>query len=365
MRAKNIHHALSESVEHWPDNAAIVGEDYFSDYYCLNDSIDFFVDALADAGVAPRDLVAVYIRSGYEYLVTVLALARLGATPVLLDVLDNPRQTKKMIEDSGARSVITHDADAYLLEDVLTECDSEARTLPGTPDFTLVRCRNSPANQGDAGFVFFATGSRERAHVTDEALLAGAREMVERFALSEHDVVASTDSMASRKSVTVILAAILAGAALSLNRTSQFSERDWMHDAPAHGVTVFVSRPRHLTRLLDDRGAGGAPPWPRLRAVISTGEDPDEDFLRYFATELPAVCIHLANGSVEDGMSSAIALHAHAARSGGGRPIDMHAGRRASTRLAAKSTVKMAVPLRRLIDEDLFERRASWCRCGR
>ncbi|WP_020630042.1 AMP-binding protein [Amycolatopsis alba] len=358
-------------MDQWPDHPAIVGDGYFSDYYCLNDSVDFFVDALAAAGVAPRDLVAVYIRSGYEYLVTVLALARLDATPVLLDVLDNPLQTKKMIEDSGAGYVVTHDADAYLLEDVLNECDCESRTVPGAPDFTLVHClRDSGEKAACAGVVFFVDETGDCAFVPHEAIVAGALEMAERFDLSEDDVVASTDSMASRKSITVIVASFLTGAGLSLNRTSQFSDRDWLHTAPSHGVTVFASRPRHLTRLLDARGADGAPPWPQLRAVISSGGDNDEDFLRYFAAELPAVCIHLITGSAEGGMSSAIGLHACPAAAGGSgsgarHAVGAHAGPPGTMRLAARHELKMAVPLRRLIDEALFDGRASRCRCGR
>lgn len=239
MQWESISHILTKTAEKSPEKTAVLSDDFFVDYSSLDDGVDFLAEAIADAGVSPFDRVGVYIRSGYEFLVTVLALSRLDAVPALLDVLDDPEAGGRIPAEAGLDFIITHGADAALAEEVFLD-DGEPCAVPGAPDFALVFREPSVADApSDAGIIFITAEDRKPVFVSHEAMLESVEEIAGSLRLSAWDTVAVTESMTSRESFSLGLGTLLVGGSLSFGRAPHHVDASRTYMAGPRPVTVL------------------------------------------------------------------------------------------------------------------------------
>ncbi|MFF9602309.1 AMP-binding protein [Streptomyces sp. NPDC014684] len=273
MQWESLDQIFKETAEKNPEKSAVLSDSLFVDYSSLDDGVDFLAEAVADAGVSAGDRVGVYIRSGYEFLITVLALSRLGAVPALLDILDDPAVSGRITAEAELASVITHGPDAALAAEVFTG-EEEPGAVPGAPDFALVlREPSAAAETGDAGIIFFESEDRKPVFVPDETILAHMEDIAESLDLSARDIVAVTEPMITRESISLGFSAFLAGGGLSFGRIPHLTDSTRTRVAGSSPVTVLDLARRRL-RPLGTSGTSGAavPLRPRLRAIVGGDE---------------------------------------------------------------------------------------------
>ncbi|SEC31418.1 class I adenylate-forming enzyme family protein [Streptomyces sp. TLI_105] len=267
MQWESIDHIVRETAERSPETAAVLGDGFLIDYASLDDGADYLAEAIESMGVSPLDRVGVYIRSGYEFLVTVLALSRVGAIPALLDVLDDPGSMRRIPTEAGLRFIITHGADAALVEEVFSD-DEEPGAVPGAPDFALIAREPAQSTETDEpGIIFFTARDREPVFVSHAAMLENVREIAGGVSLSARDTVAITESMASQESIAVGFSAFLVGGSLSLGRTLRLAEAPQTDMADSSPVDMLASARRRLLGPLDASHLAVPSP-PQLRAIV-------------------------------------------------------------------------------------------------
>lgn len=300
MQWESISHILTKTAEKSPEKTAVLSDDFFVDYSSLDDGVDFLAEAIADAGVSPFDRVGVYIRSGYEFLVTVLALSRLDAVPALLDVLDDPEAGGRIPAEAGLDFIITHGADAALAEEVFLD-DGEPCAVPGAPDFALVFREPSVADApSDAGIIFITAEDRKPVFVSHEAMLESVEEIAGSLRLSAWDTVAVTESMTSRESFSLGLGTLLVGGSLSFGRAPHHVDASRTYMAGPRPVTVLDAARRRRRRPLGTFSVDVSSR-PRMRAIVGGGGQlvPDSGGHR-FGTVSHSVCPHLADVMAEN-----------------------------------------------------------------
>lgn len=99
-------------------------------YGALWKQIEKAAGALLLLGIKPGDRVAVQMRNGWHYPVLWLAIARIGAVHVPVNVRYTPEETAFVLKDSGARLMIVADmfeADAHTAQ-ALSETDLNVET---------------------------------------------------------------------------------------------------------------------------------------------------------------------------------------------------------------------------------------------
>lgn len=133
--------AWRRRVEARPDTAAIA---YFDSTYTAAE-VDELADALAVGlaghGVEPGNRVGIHLQNIPQYAITMLALWKLGATPVVLNPMYFGHELRQPVVDSGAVGIIATDHDVTAIRESLR--GSSVRWVIGTSERDLQR-RDDP-----------------------------------------------------------------------------------------------------------------------------------------------------------------------------------------------------------------------------
>ncbi|MGY1848489.1 AMP-binding protein [Blastococcus sp. SYSU DS1021] len=141
--------SLPEHVAHWaataPDRVAVSFQGRDITYSELDDLNRRAAGWLQTAGVRPGDRVGVFLPNSPEFIVTFLAVLRLGAVHVPINPMFQPGELAYEVNDSGARILVTaaplldvveRTRDELPVERVIVVGDGGTTTLPvtGWPD---------------------------------------------------------------------------------------------------------------------------------------------------------------------------------------------------------------------------------------
>ena len=144
-----IHDLFSAQVEKTPDRTALVFEDQALTYRQLDERANQVAHALRAAGIGPGSFVAVCMERSLELLAGLLGVMKAGGAYVPLDPVYPRERLDIMLEDSGAKVLLTqrslatglprHDADLICIEDISADGPVQAPdTLAGPEDLAYV-----------------------------------------------------------------------------------------------------------------------------------------------------------------------------------------------------------------------------------
>lgn len=232
------------------------------------DEVEQRAAGLAGLGVTAGALVPVVMENRWEFVVTWLALARLGAVATLVnDALRGPALVHA-VEVTGAPLVVTSDAGAAALGTVGDElrslttvvtCDDPgvaARHLPGRRVRHLGALEPvalAPAGHGvaDPAMVLFTsgtTGASKGCVLSHRYAVRQAQLMVEHLALRADDVLYCPFPLFHLDaSVLTVLPALVLGTTAVI--AERFSVSRFWDDVRASGATVFDFMGATLTML--------------------------------------------------------------------------------------------------------------------
>jgi acyl-CoA ligase (AMP-forming) (exosortase A-associated) len=189
-----LHHLLASSVERFADRTALRQRGRELTYSELYDRSRRLAGGLAACGIGRRDRVAVYLQNRIEVVEVALACSMLGAIFVPANSQLKNRQLQHLLQDCGAYALVTSQAAASNLDDVLRAsttvrtvitCDS----LPGDVEphgaiaydslFSAIPLAPEPrAIDADAAAILYTSGSTGRPKgvvVSHRNLVSGAR----------------------------------------------------------------------------------------------------------------------------------------------------------------------------------------------
>ncbi|MFI5685502.1 amino acid adenylation domain-containing protein [Streptomyces sp. NPDC051636] len=138
-----------------PDATAVRFQDRVLGYGELDDATGRLARHLAGLGAGPGELVGVYLERSPELLISLLAVLRTGAAYVPIDPIYPPARIGHMLQDSGARLVVTDETLGGTLADLpVTPVLASAALTDAGPGAPLDRsAADAPA------YVIYTSGS--------------------------------------------------------------------------------------------------------------------------------------------------------------------------------------------------------------
>ena len=117
-----IHDFIAQRAAATPDADALLFKDQSVNYAQLWQHVETVAAGLLAADIAPGDRVAVYLPKQFETIYSLFGTAAAGACFVPVNPLLKARQLTHLLNDSGARILISSWHRLPQLQPVLTQC---------------------------------------------------------------------------------------------------------------------------------------------------------------------------------------------------------------------------------------------------
>ncbi len=227
--------------------------------------------ALRDRGLGPGDVVAKHLpRSCFDVIAT-MALARVGAAFVNLDPADPPRRRERLIQRSGARTILTLRADRPprlpVRIAVVALDDPDLYRSRRVTEFEP-RHRTRTLQLDDVAYLAFTsgtTGTPKGVEITHRGLAAWALTTAERLELDDTDRVMHTHTTAFDAHLMGVVPARASGACIVICPPEVMAGAELATEITRSAVTVLMTTPSVLSTLDPSQMA-------RLRHVVVGGE---------------------------------------------------------------------------------------------
>ncbi len=220
--------------------------------------------------IRPESIVALRMSRSPAFVAWVLGVLKAGGAFLPIDVAYPPARVQHILQDSGARLLVTDDGTAEPgpgFRGAVLAADEAAGVQP----LGGVTRRLDGSRLAYVIYTSGSTGLPKGVALQHEGLANLAQAQVRAFEVGAHSRVAQFASSGFDAAVSEIFMALVAGAALVIvpEETKQHpaSMAPWMADA---AISVITLPPAYL-RALD-----GAP-LPGLRTLVTAGEEADRD----------------------------------------------------------------------------------------
>ncbi|MGV8002878.1 non-ribosomal peptide synthase/polyketide synthase [Photorhabdus temperata subsp. temperata] len=267
-----IHQLFEQQVEKTPDAIALIEGDQTQNYAELNARANRLARQLIEQGVCPHEHVAMLLARSTELVVAQLAILKIGAVYVPVD-LNAPDERKNwLISDCSAKLLLTDtwaDIPADVIVPVLRFSDETDRNRE-EDRFNL----NLPCLSSGAAYVMYTSGSTG----TPKGVVVSHRAVVRLvinndYAEIERDErVGFTANPAFDASTFEVWAPLLNGGTLVvIDHATLLTPHELVRTLKAHRVTVLWLTIGLFNRL----AAELSPVLPQIRVLIFGGDIPD------------------------------------------------------------------------------------------
>jgi long-chain acyl-CoA synthetase len=163
----NIAEHLDRAAQHFPEHAAIIFEGRTISYQQLRDDVDRVAHALVGRGVRKGERVALFLPNIPEFAIVYLAIQKVGAIAVSVNVMLTTSELHYLLEDAGARRLFTtaalrkawcplaHDLDVIVCEGEV----SGFRTLQQLLEPPAALFSPRDMNRDDAAAILYTSGT--------------------------------------------------------------------------------------------------------------------------------------------------------------------------------------------------------------
>ena len=281
-----------------PEVPLVVTPGVEHDFAAIDTASDAVAAALAAAGIALGDRVALYCPNVVEFVVSYLGIVKAGAVVVPVNLLIQPAEIHYVLQDAGVRGVIYHAALAEKMaaarRDLATVpywvCIGEGATSPGDQDFSaLTACELPvPAPQLDplrdlAAILYTSgtTGHPKGAMLSHHNLVSNTRSVKTALQLrpGQDRLLVVLPMFHSFAATVGMLTPALHG--LSMVPVIRFDPALVSRSIVDTGATVFLGVPSmyNLILRLDDEQAGH---WQGIRFGVAGGAAMPMELLQRF-----------------------------------------------------------------------------------
>ncbi|KQT54861.1 hypothetical protein ASG43_04785 [Aureimonas sp. Leaf454] len=278
--------ALFEArVDAMPDATALILEDGIATYATIERDANVLAAILRARGLGKGDVVAIHMERSALLVAALLAILKAGGAWLPLDPAYPADRLAFMIEDSGARLVLS-DGAALAFEPACTVLDAGAALASGPAASRAV----SALQPEDLAYLIYTSGSTGR----PKGVRALHRGLLNRLAWSWRALPYANGEVAVLKtalpfvdSVAEIFGPLLQGVPLVVVPTDDVADTGRLIDRLArHAVTWIVVVPSLLRAILDLPGEA-ARRLGSLRTVVVSGEACTADLVARFRRVLP------------------------------------------------------------------------------
>ncbi|MEA2603270.1 MAG: hypothetical protein QOF89_4262, partial [Acidobacteriota bacterium] len=277
-----IHTLFEAQAARTPEARAVEMGDLALTYRELNERAEVFARRLRRLGVGPESIVGLCVERSPEMVVGMLAVLKAGGSYLPLDPVYPRERLAFMVEDSGARTLLTRRRLAGSLpaagrEVVLLE---DAADDGGEVDAAQPVPEPVPANGAYVIYTSGSTGRPKGVLVPHAALVSYVRSAGEDAGIGAGDRVLQFASMSFDTSAEEIYPCLTRGATLVLRDDAMAGAAEsFLREVERLGLTVLDLPTAYWHELVDGLAAQGLE-WPaRARLVILGGEQARADRL--------------------------------------------------------------------------------------
>ncbi|WP_437966992.1 amino acid adenylation domain-containing protein [Sorangium sp. So ce260] len=249
-----VHELFAAHAAARPDALAVVCEDTALTYRELDRRTNQLARRLRALGVGPEDRVALCVERSAELILALLGVLKAGAAYVPVDPKFPRERLRAVVEDSGARVVITQEPWAGAFDGpgpALLFLDRDAAALAGEPDAPL----GETARPGNIAYLIYTSGSTGRPKgvaVEHRHLVNYVRGALARLPLAEGGGMALVSTVAADLGHTSLFGALCSGRTLHVLSEARIFDPDATAEYMSrHGVDALKIVPSHLTALLE------------------------------------------------------------------------------------------------------------------
>jgi amino acid adenylation domain-containing protein len=267
-----VHELFAAQAERTPDAVAVLMGTEGMRYGELEDRANRLADELRRRGAGPESRIAVLLERSPDQIVALLGVLKAGAAYVPLDPSYPAERLELMLEDSGARLVVTRPALTRILDlGGSTAVDVGAASALGGPAPQPVR--SAP---GHLAYVIYTSGSTGRpkgVEIEHRSLASYVRTAAASFELGPSDRVLQFASISFDTAAEEIFPALASGATLVLrNEEMLASARAFVERCGALGVTVLDLPTAFWNQAVPEMEREGVRVPVSVRLVILGGE---------------------------------------------------------------------------------------------
>ncbi len=268
IKDRFLHEGFLNNVEKNPDNIALISEGVKYSYGELAKYVQTFSDSLKNAGIVQGDKVAIIVNKGIMQIAAVLGTLFQGGVYVPIAVDQPNLRQKAIIEDAGAKIVIT---EKNIECDNVAFIDINEVSPAGKIDLSLKDIKYE-----DSAYIIFTSGSTGRPKgvvISHKAAMNTITDIDQRFGITSEDVILGVSSLTFDLSVYDIFGAFTEGATLVLpDKTKEKSPAHWSELIDEYGVTVWNSVPALLSMLVDYKSMENHPKNNSMKCIMLSGD---------------------------------------------------------------------------------------------
>ena len=299
-----LYDLLSQTAARHASTAALIAEDGTQmSYGALQTAVDAFSVTLAASGIAPGDHVAVVLPNSVDFVVTVFAVARIGAVLVPLNPAFRSSELRYYFRECQAVVAVTDAEHADVCAEVQRSLQQPERIF--TTSAAPGHDRRFPAVRGDAPvlcqYSSGSTGLPKAIVRTHAQVCAEAEHFVTTVGVAVGERILTVAPLFHAHGFgNCLLAAVRGGGTLIL--LTAFHRRRTIAAIVDHGVSIFPGVP-FMFGILASSGSLAAQPLRTLRLAFSAGASLPHDVFSAFRDKYGVVLRQLY-GSTETGSIS-------------------------------------------------------------
>ncbi|WP_437796533.1 amino acid adenylation domain-containing protein [Sorangium sp. So ce693] len=249
-----VHELFEAHAAARPDALAVACEETALTYGELDRRTNQLAWRLRALGVGPEDRVVLCIERSAEMILALLGALKAGAAYVPVDPKFPRERLRAVVEDSGARVVITQERWAGAFDGpgpALLFLDRDAGALAAEPDAPIGRTAR-PENLAYLIYTSGSTGRPKGVAVEHRHLVNYVRGVLARLPLAEGGGMALVSTVAADLGHTSLFGALCSGRALHVLSEARIFDPDATAEYMSrHGVEALKIVPSHLAALLE------------------------------------------------------------------------------------------------------------------
>ncbi|HEX8559858.1 MAG TPA: amino acid adenylation domain-containing protein [Pyrinomonadaceae bacterium] len=286
-RGRCVHQLFEEQARRTPGRVALVCGREEVTYGELNERANRLAHHLVALGVGPESRVCVCLERGVEMMVAVLAVLKAGGAYVPLDPSYPEERLAFMLEDSGARVLLTENR--LLAGRGLGDGGARAVCVDAEREEIARRPSDDPAARVSGDnliYVIYTSGSTGRpkgAGVTHGGFVNLVNWFVSEFGMSARDRVLIITSFSFDQTQKDLFAPLAVGGRLHLLRSAFYDAAEISETIAAQEINLLNCTPSAFYPLVDGAGPDALRRLSSLKHVFLGGETINVSRLRAWA----------------------------------------------------------------------------------
>ncbi|MDF2883264.1 MAG: amino acid adenylation domain protein, partial [Clostridiaceae bacterium] len=255
IKDKTVTQVFEDVVDKFPDSIAVVSEDVKLTYKELNEKASQLGKVLRDNGISAGDVIGVMLPRNYQVIVSIIAILKIGGTYLPLD-MDYPNERLQyMINDSGAKLLLTQ---SNLGKDLNFDGKSIFLDYIKLNDIHLSENEfGSILHLEDVAYIIYTSGSTGRPKgvmVQHKGLLNLRTFFLEELMIKDTDRILQFASFSFDASIWEIFMSLFSGATLYvLSKEIIMNYEEFENFINRNEITVATLPPTYLVNVNVDK----------------------------------------------------------------------------------------------------------------